>query len=129
MTEHSAINAGFAKMKLETGRRHVFLCIGPDCCQSSEGLATWEVLKAELKNLNIPAMRTKAACLRICSSGPWMVIYPEGIWYGHVTPKRCKRIIHEHLLNNTPITEWIERRHPLLSPDIETHDHGPGQSK
>jgi (2Fe-2S) ferredoxin len=113
MSEQSAINAGFKKMGLESSKRHVFLCVGPDCCQTSEGLATWEVLKAGVKALNIPALRTKAACLRICAGGPWMVIYPEGIWYGRVTPDRCQRILHEHLLHNTPVAEWIERQHPI----------------
>jgi len=113
MTEESAITAGFAKMGLDGSTRHVFLCVGPDCCQSSEGLATWETLKAGLKSLNIPALRTKAACLRICSGGPWMVVYPEGIWYGRLTPERCERIIAEHLMANKPVTEWIVREHPI----------------
>ena len=38
-----------------------------------------------------------------------MVIYPEGIWYGGVTPEKLHRIIEEHLLQNTPIREWIVR--------------------
>ena len=111
MTQKDRIKTGFEKMGLESSKRHVFLCVGPDCCQSSEGLATWEVLKAKLKTLGIPAMRTKAACLRICSGGPWMVIYPEGIWYGNVTPQRCERIVDEHLLHNSPIMDWIVREH------------------
>jgi len=113
MTQKASIKTGFEKMGLESSKRHVFLCVGPDCCQSSEGLATWEVLKAKLKTLGIPAMRTKAACLRICSGGPWMVIYPEGIWYGNVTPQRCERIVDEHLLHNSPIMDWIVREHPM----------------
>jgi (2Fe-2S) ferredoxin len=38
-----------------------------------------------------------------------MLIYPEGIWYGGVTPEKCRRIIEEHLLRNEPILEWIAR--------------------
>ncbi len=113
MIPKSSIDAGFAKMGLDSSKRHVFLCIGPDCCQSDEGLASWELLKAELKTLGIPVMRTKAACLRICLGGPWMVVYPDGIWYGKVTTERCKRIIHEHLLHDRPVLEWIERSHVL----------------
>lgn len=107
------VPAGFAKMNIETAQRHVFLCVGPDCCATSDGLATWEFLKTRLKNLNIPALRTKAACLRVCSGGPWMVVYPDGIWYGRVTPDRCERIVSEHLAQNRPIHEWIEKNHPL----------------
>jgi (2Fe-2S) ferredoxin len=107
------VTAGFAKMKIETAQRHIFLCVGPDCCSTDDGLATWEFLKTRLKSLNIPALRTKAACLRVCSGGPWMVVYPEGVWYGRVTPERCERIVTEHLANSRPVAEWIEKTHPL----------------
>ena len=109
----AAIDAAFAKMNLAGAARHVFLCVGPDCCRSEAGLATWEVLKLRLKELNVPVLRSKAACLRICAGGPWMVIYPEGIWYGAVTPERCERIVREHLLGASPILDWIVREHPL----------------
>jgi len=106
-------DAGFSKMGIETARRHVFLCVGPDCCAESYGLETWECLKDRIKELGIPVLRTKAACFRICCNGPWMLIYPEGIWYGGVTPEKCRRIIEEHLLHNTPIREWIVREQNL----------------
>lgn len=111
--EPSGVTAGFAKAGLANAQAHVFLCIGPDCCQTDDGLATWEFLKSRLKELRVPAMRTKAACLRICSGGPWMAVYPDGIWYGAVTPERCERIVTEHLQGGRPVEEWIVRRHPL----------------
>ncbi len=107
------MSSEFSKMGLDASTRHVFLCVGPDCCSPAAGLETWEVLKDRVKALGIPAMRTKAACLRICSGGPWMVVYPEGSWYGAVTPQRCERIVQEHLLNNAPVEEWIVKKHPL----------------
>jgi len=107
------VAAGFRKMGLEAARRHVFLCVGPDCCAAADGLETWEVLKRGLAESDIPAMRTKAACLRVCSGGPWMVAYPDGIWYGRVTPERCWRIVAEHLLGGRPVAEWVVRDHPL----------------
>jgi (2Fe-2S) ferredoxin len=107
------IAAGFAKMKIADARRHAFLCVGPDCCAHTDGLATWEVLKTRLNALGVPAMRTKAACLRVCRGGPWLVIYPEGVWYGDVTPERCERIVAEHLAEGRPIAEWIAQTQPL----------------
>jgi (2Fe-2S) ferredoxin len=106
-------DVGFSKMGIDTAQRHVFLCVGPDCCSESHGLETWEVLKERIKRLGIPVLRSKAACFRICCKGPWMLIYPEGIWYGEVTPARCERIIEEHLIGNAPIRQWIVREHPL----------------
>lgn len=107
------IAVAFEKIAMAGACRHVFLCVGPDCCATEAGLASWEVLKARLKEMNIPALRTKAACFRICRGGPWMVIYPEGIWYGSVTPERCERIVREHLAGGQPVTAWVARTHPL----------------
>ena len=109
----SAIDLGFAKINLKDAHRHVFLCVGPDCCSSEEGLAVWEHLKQALKVHSLPILRTKAACLRICCGGPWLVVYPEGVWYGGLTIERCDRIVAEHLLNGRVISEWATRVHPL----------------
>ncbi len=105
--------AGFAKMKIEIARRHVFLCPGPNCCARETGLATWETLKAACKAEGVDALRTKAECLRLCEGGPWLVVYPEGTWYGGVTPERCERIVREHVNGGRPVAEWVVRTHPL----------------
>jgi (2Fe-2S) ferredoxin len=109
----NTIDAAFSKMGLDSSQKHVFLCVGPECCSPDAGLATWEVLKKETARLGVPCLRSKAACLRICTGGPWMVVYPEGIWYGHVTPEKCLRIVQEHLAEGTPIQEEVVREHPL----------------
>jgi (2Fe-2S) ferredoxin len=114
MIEDPDIADAFKKMDLTGARRHVFLCVGPNCCATEAGLATWDVLKARLKEMNIPALRTKAACFRICRGGPWMVVYPEAVWYGGVTPARCERIVREHIVGGQPIAEWVAQKHPFI---------------
>lgn len=85
------------------------------------GAATWERLKALVRERGLDepgrpqgiVLRTKADCLRICAGGPILLLWPEGIWYGGVTPERIERIVTEHLIGGEPIREWIVRRTPL----------------
>ena len=102
-----ALTAGLRKAGIATAERHVFLCIGPDCCEPAEAQVVWETIKQRVKETGIRAMRTKAQCFRICTGGPWIVVYPEGVWYGAMTVDRFERILQEHLIGGVPITEWI----------------------
>jgi len=101
-----------AKLGIGGYTRHVFLCIGPTCCTPETGLASWEKLKQTLKDKGLTSgpnacYRTKVGCLRICTDGPTMVVYPEGTWYHGMTPERIERFVEQHLLAGQPIEEWV----------------------
>ena len=90
--------AGLAKAGIATAERHLFLCMGPDCCTRAEAEVVWEYIKRRVKETGLPAMRTKAECFRICVGGPWIVVYPEGVWYTYVDAHDVDEIVDRHLV-------------------------------
>lgn len=99
--------AKIPRREIEHAQRHLFICLGPDCCDSAASMPLWDYLKARCRSLKVPVLRTKAACLRVCSGGPWLVVYPEGIWYGELTEERLERILIEHVEQGRPVDEWV----------------------
>ena len=107
---------------------HLLLCATPTkalCCPDPQlGAATWDTLKRLVRELGLedPArpggivLRNKADCLRICAEGPVLLIWPQGIVYGGVTPERITRIVHEHVIGGVPIDAWIVRHYELAHP-------------
>ena len=79
-------------------------------------MRTWDYLKRRAREEGLPLMRTKAACFRICQRGPWLVIYPEGVWYAEVTPEKFERILREHLRGGVPVREWVRAENKLGAP-------------
>ena len=105
-----SLHDGLAKAGIRTATRHLFLCIGPDCCDPREAELVWEWVKKRVRETGLTAMRTKAACFRICTGGPWLAVYPDGVWYGAVDAARFERILQEHLLGGQPVREWVAAR-------------------
>lgn len=107
--------AKMPREEITSATRHLFLCAGPDCCDPATGEALWSILKTEVRKLSVPVLRTKAACFRVCKGGPWLVVYPDGIWYGALDADRLRRILKEHVEGDNPIREWVAAEMPNLA--------------
>lgn len=112
---------------------HLLLCATPTkplCGDPALGAASWQRLKTLLRDLDLEqpcrsegvVLRTKADCLRVCRDGPILLIWPDGITYGGVTPERIERIVREHVIGGRPVEEWILSRTPFKAAPISPAD-------
>jgi len=54
--------------------------------------------------------RGETPCLGVCTQGPIVVVYPEGVWYSRVTPTLLERIVVEHLKHGNVVDEAVFHR-------------------
>jgi len=91
--------------------KHIFICTNQrvnserPSCGEAHGLALTNAFKQAIKErgLNIAMRAQKAGCIETCELGPSVVVYPEGVFYGHVQLNDVAEIVEEHLVNNRPV--------------------------
>jgi len=79
------------------GSRQVLIC-GGSSCQADDSRILYETLKVkekEIKNFKV----VRVGCMGLCSKGPAMIVYPEGVFYEKVSTNDLNTIITEHILN------------------------------
>jgi len=93
-------------MKFE---KHIFICTNQRTekasCGETQGMKLVELFKKAIvaRKLNTSVRAQRAGCLDICDFGPAIVVYPEGIFYGHVNETDVEEIVESHILNNIPV--------------------------
>lgn len=95
--------------------RHVFICTGKYCDPDGRAGALYirlSHLLGELGRYENPqrVKRGVTPCLGVCSGGPIVVVYPEGIWYHHVDEVLLRRIVTQHLNDGQPVEEHVFHR-------------------
>ncbi len=95
-------------------KKHILVCTGPRCAPDIS-TAAYQKLKDRLKELNLHEgadriQRSQCHCFGICKGGPLAVVYPEGVWYHHLTEDKIERVIQDHLVKGKPVDEWVMHR-------------------
>jgi (2Fe-2S) ferredoxin len=82
-------------------------------CGEKGSEALFEALKeaAKSRGLGDRVIVNRTNCLKHCSRGITLAVYPENVWYGSVTPGDLEEICDGHLEGGTPVDR-------LRMPDI-----------
>jgi (2Fe-2S) ferredoxin len=104
-------------------QRHVFVCINEraadhprGCCKAKGGIDVRDALKAELtkRGLSKLVRANNAGCLDQCEMGVTVVVYPEQVWYGHVTVDDIAEIVEKHIIGGEVVTRLLLPDQPHL---------------
>jgi len=96
--------------------RHVFVCHNtrpegaprPSCTTDGKSeLHTQLQQLTKAAGLGGTVRINKSGCLDQCELGPTVVVYPEAVWYGHVTPDDVDEIIESHIVGGQPVERLV----------------------
>lgn len=91
---------------------HVLICSGGKLvgdklgtCHTRDAGKLVRKLMEELeeRDLGSEIIVNTTSCYGICDKGPIMVVYPDGVWYGNLTPEKLETIVEEHLENGKAV--------------------------
>lgn len=90
--------------------QHIMVCTDSKSKQCKKGGPT--VVKAfaaviKARKLGRQVMVTEIGHVGGCSLGPNVIVYPEGVWYGQVTPNDVDEIINEHILEGRVVERLL----------------------
>ena len=66
-----------------------------------------------------------AGCMDACAFGVTVVVYPEGVWYGHVKLEDVDEILQSHIIGGVPV-ERLRLKGHFESPKIKRATPGEG---
>ena len=103
---------------MQKPKYHVFVCTSSRIngqqkgyCHSKEAVGIIQAFMEEVesRDLTNEVMVTNTGCFGICSSGPIVLVYPDGVWYKEVTVDDVAEIVESHFENGQKV-ERLEIR-------------------
>jgi (2Fe-2S) ferredoxin len=101
-------------------KHHIFVCenMRPEgdpkgSCAAKGSAAIRVAMKHEIKQRGLRgvARANQSSCLDACEFGPSVVIYPEGIWYGGVSPEDVPEIVESHIMEGKPVERLLIKKY------------------
>ncbi len=110
-------------------QHHVFVCVNQrapgdpkGCCAARGSAEVAEAFKEKLyaKGFKRIVRPNKAMCLDQCAHGVVVVVYPEQVWYGHVTVADVDEIIEQHIVGGKPVERLLIPSEKLTGIEAQT---------
>lgn len=105
-------------------KKHIFVCTGGKWCPAidGDGIGVHLTLKKKVTEAGMDkeVRVNQSGCFSQCGNGPMVVVYPDNVWYAHVTKEDADEIFTEHILKGLPV-ERILYNH-ISGPNVLPRD-------
>lgn len=92
-------------------RKQIFVCTKENfegCCATKGAQEVFQAFRNELRSRGITdVLVTGCGCTGQHSTGPTVIIHPDGVWYQQVKPSDVSTIIEFHILNGQVVSELV----------------------
>ncbi|MBS1169391.1 MAG: (2Fe-2S) ferredoxin protein [Burkholderiaceae bacterium] len=100
--------------KTATGH-HLFFCANRrdsgKCCLNKLSKKAQKHAKKRIQDLRLKGDEkiriNQTDCLGLCSNGPVVVVYPQGVWYRYEDNDDIDRIVDQHLLGGKIVKKLV----------------------
>ncbi|MCQ2559631.1 MAG: NADH-quinone oxidoreductase subunit NuoF [Clostridia bacterium] len=98
--------------------RHTVVVCGGAGCISSHCVEVEQAFRKALviRGLSSEVRLVVTGCAGLCAQGPVVVVYPEGVFYGKMTPEKVREIVDRHLIGGRIIEEYT-----FFDPEQQKH--------
>ena len=93
-------------------RKHVLICIGPRCGNERNSNRVRQEFRKEFvrQNMMTGIKETPCVCFGLCSYGPNVIVYPDGVVYSGVRPQDVAQIVRDHLGSGRPVERLLFKK-------------------
>jgi len=95
---------------------HIFVCTSSRSngqqkgfCHTKQGVDVVDCFREEIeeRGLGDSVFVSNTGCFGICEKGPVIVVYPENVWYGQVSPDDVEEIMEQHIEGGQPVARLL----------------------
>ena len=104
-------------------KRDILVCGGTGCT-SSNSLEIIENLKSEINKagLNDSVQVHLTGCFGFCAMGPIVKVFPDNVFYVHVSPEDAHEIVESHIKNNVVVERLLFEEPTLNHKKVKKHE-------
>jgi NADH-quinone oxidoreductase subunit F len=101
--------------------RHVLICVGPRCGGERGSMRIRQEFRKEFvrQGIGTSVKDTECLCFGLCTYGPNVILYPEGVVYSGVKPGDVAEIVRRHVKAGQTVERLLFKKKEAPVPPAE----------